>query len=134
MSDVAIRAALEQRLAAQAPALSTAYENVDFSPADGVPYQRVNLMRATPENPTFDGFTRELGILQVTLMYPLGAGPGVAELRAKALKEWFPRRLNISSGGIVVVIDGAAYVMAGFRDEDRWAVPVRIPYFSNISS
>jgi hypothetical protein len=133
VSDVAIRAALEVRLAAQLPAIDTAYENATYSPSAATPYQRVELMRAQPENPTYDAFKRKKGVLQVTLMYPQAAGPGAAEARADALGLWFPRGLTLTSGGIVVVIDGTPYVMAGFQDGDRWSVPVRIPYFSNIS-
>lgn len=134
MSDKLIRAALEVRLAALAPTLATAYENQDFAPTPGTPYQRVNLMRAQPENPTYDAFKRKSGLLQVTLMYPLGDGPGAADTRADLLAAWFPRGLSLVSGGITVIVDGTPYVMGGFVDEDRWSVPVRVPYFSNISS
>lgn len=48
MSIQLIRKALEKRLGALAPALSTAYENSSFTPVNGTPYQRVNLLPATP--------------------------------------------------------------------------------------
>ena len=57
MSIVAIRALLESRLAAITPALATAFENFPFTPINGTPWQRVNLMAAQPLNPTMgDGF------------------------------------------------------------------------------
>lgn len=133
MSEVAIRAALEVRLNALLPALATAWENADFTPVSGTPYQRVNLLRANPENPTFDAFKRKVGLLQVTLFYPQSAGPGAAETRADLLAAHFPRGLAMTKSGYVVTVDGTPYVMAGFQDGDRWAVPVRIPYYSNIS-
>ena len=43
MSLSIIRKALEQRLAALAPAIATAYENAPFVPAVGTPYQRVSM-------------------------------------------------------------------------------------------
>lgn len=133
MSDASIRAALETRLAAQTPPIDTAYENATYSPSAATPYQRVELMRAQPENPTYDAFKRKLGVMQVTLMYPQATGPGAAEARADALSAWFPRGLTLTSGAVTVIIDKTAYVMAGFQDGDRWSVPVRISYYSNIS-
>lgn len=134
MSEASIRAALETRLDALSPALATAWENNDYTPVADTPYQRVHLMRAEPENPTFDAFRRKLGFLQVTLFYPQGDGPAAAEARADLLSAHFPRGLTLTSGGYKVIIDGTPYVMPGFVDEDRWAVPVRVPYFSNIST
>lgn len=136
MSEVSIRAALEKRLNAMAPAIATALENVQFTPpAEDVPYQMVHLMRAEPENPEMGvTFSRSLGVFQVTLLYPRTKGPGVAEARAEAIKQWFPRGLTLTQGGVQVIIDRTPYVMPGFADGDRWAVPVRIQYFSNLTS
>lgn len=136
MSDLLIRQALETRLAALVPALETAHENMKFTPKDGTPYQRVDFLPAEPENPTIDDFRRFLGVMQVTLLYPIGGGVGTAMERAEAIRAHFPRRLSLSSGGIVVTIHRTPYIMPGFRDvrdENRWAVPVRVPYFSNVS-
>jgi hypothetical protein len=132
VSDVAIRAAIEMRLAAMVPPLDTAWENAAYSPVTNKPYQRVSMMRARPENPTYDTFKRKLGVMQITLFYPQANGPSAAETRADSIGAWFPRGLTLQSGGITVLIDGTAYVMAGFQDGDRWAVPVRVPYFANI--
>lgn len=133
MSDAKVRQALETRLAQMAPALATVFENTPYTPKAGVPYQRVDLMRAPPENPEMGSFKRLLGVLQVTLFYPQQKGPAAAEARADAIAAWFPRSLSMSKDGVVVTVDGDAHVMQGFQDGDRWAVPVRIPYFSNIS-
>lgn len=133
MSEPAIRAALETRLAAMTPALSTAYENVAFTPVAGAPYQRVSLMRAQPANPEAGRFQQAQGIFQVTLEYPQNVGPSVAEARAKAVADWFYRSLSLTSGGITVMVNRASYIMAGFVDGDRWAVPVRIFYLANIA-
>lgn len=134
MTDEAlIRAALEERLAAITAPLSTAWENAPFSPVSETPYQRVNLLRAQPENHEMGTSRRHLGILQVTLMYPQSNGPKDAEERAGALAAWFPRGLSLTKGAVVVTIDGTPYVMAGFQDEDRYSVPIRVPYFANIS-
>jgi hypothetical protein len=133
MSDVLIRQALEVRLAAMMPVLETAFENREFKPTPGVPYQRVEIVRAQPENPTFDSFKRMLGFMQVTMMYPPNKGPGVAEARAQALSDHFPRKLNLTAGSVIVTISATAQIMGGFQDEDRWAVPVRVPYYANLT-
>jgi hypothetical protein len=135
MSERSVRAALEIRLKALTPLLDTAWENVQFIPKDGVPYQRTELVRAEPEDPEMTGsFQRLLGFLQVTLMYPQQRGPGEAEARADLLRVWFKRGTSMTSGSVTVTVDGTPYVMQGFQDGDRWSLPVRIPYFTNISS
>jgi hypothetical protein len=73
------------------------------------------------------------GIFQVTLEYPQNVGPSVAEARAKLLADWFYRGLSLTASGVIVTINRASYIMAGFVDGDRWAVPVRIFYSANIS-
>jgi len=133
MSDPAIRAALEVRLAAMSPALATAYENVAYTPVAGTPYQRVNLLRAQPANPEAGRFQQAQGIFQVTLEYPSNVGPSVAEARAKLLADWFYRTLSLTASGVIVTINKASYIMAGFVDGDRFAVPVRVFYIANIS-
>lgn len=133
MSDAAIRVALETRLDALAPALATAWENLPFKPVRSTPYQRVHIMRAEPESLSSSGRTRRLGgLLQVMLLYPLNSGPGNAEARAELLRQHFPAALTMVSGGVSVLVEKEPYVMSGFRDGDRWAVPVRVPYFANI--
>lgn len=135
MSDAKVRQALETRLAQMTPALDTVFENTPYTPKAKTPYQRIDLMRAPPENPEMTGaFRRLLGVLQVTLFYPQQKGPAEAEARADAVAAWFPANSSYAKDSVVVTIDGSAYIMAGFQDGDRWAVPVRIPYFSNISS
>lgn len=132
MSEPAIRAALETRLGTMSPALATAYENQTYTPVAGTPYQKINLMRAQPANPEAGTFQQAQGIFQVTLEYPQNVGPGVAEARAKAIADWFPRKLSLTVSGVIVTINRAAYIMAGFVDGDRWAVPVRLFYVANI--
>lgn len=133
MSAKAIRAALESQLNAMTPALTTVWENSTVTPTSGTPYQRTNLLRANPDNPTI-GAThyRELGVFQVSLHYPLNAGPSPAETRAELVRTQFKRGTTLTSGGITVTIDGTPTIASGFVDGDRWVVPVSIPYWANI--
>ena len=101
MSISSVRIALETKLATITPALSTAYENVPFTPVTGTPYQRAYLMPATPANPTMgDGYYREQGIFQVSLFYPLQAGPKTAADRAELIRAAFKRGTTLTTGGI----------------------------------
>lgn len=129
-----IRTALESKLNGISPALSTAWQNVAFTPVAGTPYQRVFLMPAEPDNPTMgDDFYREQGILQVSLMYPLQAGAGVAEARAEKIRTAFKRGTSMVSGSITVRISRTPEIGQGRVDGDRWHVPVKCTYFAGIN-
>ena len=132
MSISSVRIALETKLATITPALSTAYENVPFTPVTGTAYQRAYLMPATPANPTMgDGYYREQGIFQVTLMYPLQAGPKTAADRAELIRAAFKRGTTLTSGTTIVKIDRTPEVSQGRVDGDRWALPVKIRWYSD---
>lgn len=133
MSIFKVRAALETAVAAMTPAVATAWENSNFVPRAGTPYQRVNLLPAPPENPTFgDSFYRELGILQITLSYPIQNGPGATASRAELIRAAFPRGASFTNGGVTVTIIRTPEVGVALTDADRYEVPVRIRYIANI--
>ena len=133
MSLASVRIALESKLNAMTPALSTAWENVPFTPVTGTPYQMVFLLPATPANPTMgDGYYREQGIFQVTLMYPLQAGPKTAADRAELIRAAFKRGTSMTSGGITTIIERTPEIGQGRVDGDRWMQIVRIRWFAGI--
>lgn len=133
MSIVKIRSALELALSAMTPAISLAYENAAFVPVAGVPYQKPFLLSATPQNPTMgDGYYREVGYMQVTLMYPIQAGTVDAASRALLIQALFKRGSTFSNGGVTVKIMATPAITAGQRDGDRWALLVKIPYQADI--
>jgi hypothetical protein len=129
---IEIQKALEARLAALSGALPTAWSNVLLSPP-ATAYQSVDLLPAKPVNPTFgSAFYRDQGIFQVTLFFPLGGGVGAALARADVIRAGFPRGSSYSNGGITVLISGTPEIAPGRVIEQRWVVPVSIPYFANI--
>jgi hypothetical protein len=133
MSITAIRAALETKLGTISPVLSTAYENVAFTPVAGVPYQECYTLRATPENSTLgDGFYKELGIFQVSLKYPQGVGPSTAEARAILIRAAFKRGTVLTSGTTKVLVTATPEIGAGRVDGDRWAVIVKVRWSAGI--
>jgi hypothetical protein len=135
MSEVAVRAALETRLAAVTPALPTAHENEAFTPPQpSSPYQAAFVLFATPENRETGGAHFLLGYLQVNCCYPLGAGSAPAVTRAGLIKAAFPKGATFTSGGVDVQVTGIAAIGNGTSDGTVWSVPVKIPFRAWIGS
>ena len=135
MSISSVRIALENKLNAMTPSLSTAWENVPFTPVTGTAYQAAYLLPATPANPTMgDGYYREHGIFQITLMYPIQAGTLTAATRAELIRSTFKRGTSMTSGGITTIIERTPEIGQGRVDGDRWALPVKIRYYAGIFS
>jgi len=133
MSIASVRIALETKLNAITPSIQTAWQNVGYTPVTGTPYQACYLMPATPDNPTLgDGYYREQGILQVSLFYPLQAGPQTAETRAGLIQTTFKRGTSMTSGSVTVRVSSTPHIGQGRADEDRWMIPVKIEWFAGI--
>jgi hypothetical protein len=121
--------ALEKHLSALTPSLSTAYEGVSFSPVNGAPYQRVQLVPSRPENPTLgDDYFRDNGEFQVFLLYPSNKGTGEVLGRAEALRSHFKRGTTLTEGNSVVQIMRTPYISGCTIIGDRVIVPVLIRY------
>lgn len=115
------------------PALATVFENDPYTPVNGTPYQQANLLFAEPDNPTMDkAFKREQGIFQVTLRYPINIGTATVNARAELIRTTFAAGTRFTSGGITVTVETTPQVAPGFKDGDRWAVPVKIRFYANI--
>lgn len=130
---LAIATALEVRLAALLPAIATSWENANYEPVPGTPYQAANVLFAEPENPTFgDDFWRQRGYLQVQLRFPGNTGKAAAFQRAGLLQSWFKRGLSLEADGITTVVEKTPEVTNGTNDGDRYIVNVRIRFYANI--
>lgn len=133
MSMVIIRRLLEQRLNTATAPLPTAWQNVPYTAQPGVPWQRINLLPARTENPTFgDAFKRETGIFQVTLAYGENAGPQTIEAKAEDIRALFPRGLRLTSGKVSVLIDEAPFTAPPFNDGGFFRLPVSVPWIADI--
>ncbi len=133
MSIVLVRSALEVALAAMSPALSTAWENADFDPVIGTPYQRVHLLPAPPVNPEMGGHLHtEQGIFKIVLSYPLEAGPAPASSRAELIRATFYRGRSFTASGVTVFVQNTPEISSGRAEADRWEVPVNIRFFAHI--
>jgi hypothetical protein len=127
-----MRAAIEAAISGMSPSLSTAWQNVAFTPANGTAYQRVEWMFARPTNNEFGANYRQDAICQVTLCYPAGLGPAAIETRAELLKTTFKRGLSFTSGGVTVVSSDTPEMMPAYIDGDRFCIPVRIRVYAHL--
>ena len=133
MSAMEVGAALEMALNGMSPALATAWENASFTPVQGTPYQRVTLLLAQPANDEFGIAYREEGFLQVDLAYPLGNGRGAAITRAELIRSTFQRGASFTASGVTVHINKTPEIMPGRVEEDRFVIPVRVPFYAHIN-
>lgn len=120
---VAIRSALELALFGQDNAFPTAWENKEFTPVVGTPYQRVFFQPAKPQNPTMgSSHYREQGTLRIDLCYPAaGQGTRAAADRAELLRAVFKRGSTFTDSGIAVKIPSTPTVKPP-RQIDGWLV------------
>ena len=132
MSVVAVRAALETALNGMT-ALATAYENAPYTPVAGTPYQQVHILFADPDNIEYGRRHRELGYMQVKLMYPLQVGTSTVAVRAELIRTTFYRGASFTSSGVTVIVEKTPEVGSGQVEGDRWAVPVRVRFFANVA-
>lgn len=131
MTAIRVRAALETAVLAMSPALSTAMENVPFTPVQGTPYQRVNVLFSEPGNQEYGGNYQELGYMQLTLFYPLETGSGAANARAELIRQTFKRGASFANSGLTVVIERTPEIKAGFNDGSFYVLPVKVRFYSN---
>lgn len=135
MSVILIRAALEAALNSIEPEIFTDFENVGMTPDSGSPYQAAFVMFAEPDNPEQgDNFRQERGIFQINLNYARNKGSGDAAARAELIKTVFHRAATFTAGNITVTVERTPWVGQGTNDSDRWVLPVKIRFYSNISS
>ncbi len=134
MSVAKIRQALENGVNAITPALETAWENVEYTPVNGTPYQRVFLLTARPDNIEYGPVYRQEGILQVNLFYPLKVGTTTAVTRAELIQTTFKRGTTFVKDTVKVVIDKTPHIKQGRRDDDRWMIPIDISFYAHLTT
>jgi hypothetical protein len=133
MSTVVIKSLLETALNGLSPALSTAWEDVDFTPVAGTPYQEVFVVFSKPDNSVLGGgYHQERGYMQVNLCYPRKVGSTTALARAELLRSTFKMGKSFSGSGITVVIESTPEIRQGKTVNGVYKCPVTINFFANI--
>lgn len=117
-----------------ATALLSAWENVDFAPVIGLPYQTGSLILAKPDNTEYGPNYIEQGIYQIDLAYPSQVGTKDCEARAALIRTTFKRGYTFTSGGIIVSVMGTPWIMKGYPAPGTWVIPVRIPFQAQITA
>jgi hypothetical protein len=132
MSDLAkVRAALESRLNGMAGSLPTAWENIEYTPALGTPWQRVRVLVNDPIDYAITAdVVEQRGILEVLLFYPRGAGTATAAAMAKAIADRFAPVQTLTSSTTTVEIVSTASIGTAFPADEWWCVPVSIQWRS----
>lgn len=115
--------------------MPTAWENSGYKPIAGTPYQTAEIIWSTPDDAELGGTTfMQAGYLQVVLRYPPGGGSSAAVERTEALAARFFKKATFTKDGIVTTIESVAHVLTAFEDkDDRYAVPVRIPFNATLA-
>lgn len=135
MSHTDVKKAIEKRLALVAGALPTARENMSFTPVVGTAYQRINFLRAAPDDLTQGRkMTRLQGIAQVSLFYlsPAATGTTLPDAMAASIAGMFKPVTMLTEGSTKVFITETATIATGYADGDRWVVPVSIPWYADV--
>lgn len=134
MSQADIKSALETALGTISPAIDTAYENTQYKPVIGAPYQDVNFTFSAPLNDEYGPNYQENGYMQVTLRYPQNVGTKDIDARIALIRDKFKRGASFTKNGITTVINRSLEVRPGFNDGDRFVKPVFIRFYANIGS
>jgi hypothetical protein len=134
MSNAIIRAALETTLATYATAqgLSVAYENRSFTPATGVTYLRAFLLPGATDSQDLGRLHRKfVGVFQVSIVMPLGTGPGAGEALAVSLAAAFPPATPIVRSGITTYVMTPMSSGPHIQEQDRYVIPCSLTYQAN---
>lgn len=128
-----VRELLEVRVNTVSGGIKTAFENLVFTPNNGVPWQKVEVLWARTDNPTMgDGFRRLQGILQVMLAFPQNAGVPAATEQAALLILGFKRGTTMIDGTTRVLIDASPWISKGMPDGAWQKTPVSIPFLADV--
>lgn len=132
MSNALIRAGLESVLAtwaaAQSPSIPVAWQNVTFPPP-ATRYLRAFLLPGDTESQDLAGVHREyLGVFQVSIVMPSGAGSAPGEAIAAALAALYPIATPITSGGLTVWIARPLSAAPPIQEADRYVIPCSLGY------
>lgn len=131
MSLAKVRAALESRLNGMSSVLPTAWENVPFSPTEGVAWQKANLLMNDPVDYAVNlDVTEQRGLFQVTTYFPEGNGTATASAYAKSVADRFAPDQTLTSGGVDVEILSTARIATSRQIDGWWVTPITIPWRS----
>ena len=130
-ADLYLSKALSKHLSTMTPVMSISWENINFTPTNGVPYLETWLLPISTQPVTLGpAYWEEFsGIFQVTCVYPSGRGANDAKTKAAAIKTRFKRGTSFTYNTLTIKIK-QAYPESGYYSEDGswYRVPISIVY------
>jgi hypothetical protein len=109
----------------------TAYENANYTPADGTAFAQVFFLPEQPKVATLSGIGEDehIGIFQINLNYPQGSGSGAAADKADAIREYFEAgtKFVTDSQGVLILSSGRA---SGRNDGGWFILPITIEFMA----
>lgn len=135
MSQQALTQLLETRLSewAEAQGLQVAFDNIGFSPPDGI-YLQSHVMPATT---TAIDLSRQAkvfrGVYQINVIAPAGTGKSAGGLIAEQLIQLFPENQEMSDGVLTCFINSVPSAFAGISSDTSYTIPVSMSYRADIS-
>lgn len=139
MSQKAIRAAIESRLAtwaaAQSPPIPIAYQNAPFSAPSTGPHLRAFLLPAESISPFLEGgATTYIGVYQITACTPESTGPAAAETIIAALELLFPANLRITHSAVTAVVTAPVSASPADTEPGLYVIPCRFRYRADVTT
>jgi hypothetical protein len=112
-------------LAVGSPALPVAYPEITFDPPTDGKYLEASLFFNRPAWEAVDSGKQDQGLLQVTVVWPRGAGV-IAPMEAAAeVLDHFPKALSLSDG---VRISAQPWAASPIIEGSETRIPVTIPW------
>lgn len=131
-TNATIRAAIESRLAtwaaAQTPALTVAWQNKAFTKPTGAHLRATMLPAPGISNHLQGGDHLRVGLYQIDVCVPQGAGPGAAEAFIAALEAQFHAGLRLTAGSGAVLITEPLSALPAQNEDTHYVVPCRFEY------
>ena len=124
-----IEAALFARVKDTVTMLPVAWPNVEFNPPEDHKYVSVIHFRNQNERLYLRGNEqRRQGLLQLSVVYPIGEGSPPSLALAGAVAAGFSQDLILRSEGVKVQITKEPDAMSAIKTDVSWIVPVSVYY------
>jgi hypothetical protein len=129
-----IKKACERHLASLTPAVSTAYENVEFLPPSSL-YQIVRFNFRTPTDPVLGtGFYREQATMLVYVCGKTNKGSAEVIARAELIRDWFKKGTSFLEQNIRIHVLTTPQISGVTTAQDRITCPVLISLTAEVYS
>ena len=96
--------ALDTRLSTLTGLPSTAWENIQFDPEEGVTWVRPTTLWGSAEVTSMERLEKFVGIYQIDVFEPIKKGPGAMNTLLDSIRDHFKASVNLTAGTDVIII------------------------------